>query len=146
MLELGWDWEGCRSAAGRPISAHLPCLSPKKAEQDIEMWKKQEAAAKEAESGSPGSENQPEVMVPQAPLSWWGTGLQPHAGCGVGRGKAGPGEGGEEREGRFGVQWEPCCSPRTVPTAAAHPESQATADGHDRRAEEEADGEGATYL
>uniref|UniRef100_A0A8C6IVI0 Uncharacterized protein n=1 Tax=Melopsittacus undulatus TaxID=13146 RepID=A0A8C6IVI0_MELUD len=37
----------------------------KKAEQDIEMWKKQEAAAKEAESVSPGSDNQPEVIVPQ---------------------------------------------------------------------------------
>ncbi|CAN8201987.1 unnamed protein product [Coccothraustes coccothraustes] len=32
----------------------------KKAEQDIELWKKQEAAAKEAESSSPGSEQQPE--------------------------------------------------------------------------------------
>ncbi|XP_069642872.1 formin-like protein 1 isoform X3 [Haliaeetus albicilla] len=36
----------------------------KKAEQDIELWKKQEAAAKEAESGSPGSEDQPEVKLP----------------------------------------------------------------------------------
>ncbi|XP_059725520.1 LOW QUALITY PROTEIN: formin-like protein 1 [Haemorhous mexicanus] len=36
----------------------------KKAEQDIELWKKQEAAAKEAESGSPGSEQQPEVKLP----------------------------------------------------------------------------------
>ncbi|XP_065555324.1 formin-like protein 1 isoform X2 [Lathamus discolor] len=38
----------------------------KKAEQDIEMWKKQEAAAKEAESGSPGSENQPELPIQKA--------------------------------------------------------------------------------
>ncbi|NXF13198.1 FMNL1 protein, partial [Smithornis capensis] len=36
----------------------------KKAEQDIELWKKQEAAAKEAESSSPGSEQQPEVKLP----------------------------------------------------------------------------------
>uniref|UniRef100_A0A8B9MXA6 Formin like 1 n=1 Tax=Accipiter nisus TaxID=211598 RepID=A0A8B9MXA6_9AVES len=34
----------------------------KKAEQDIELWKKQEAAAKEAESGSPGSEDQRQQM------------------------------------------------------------------------------------
>ncbi|KAI1230209.1 hypothetical protein IHE44_0010172 [Lamprotornis superbus] len=34
------------------------------AEQDIELWKKQEAAAKEAESCSPGSEQQPEVKMP----------------------------------------------------------------------------------
>ncbi|NXY88853.1 FMNL1 protein, partial [Alcedo cyanopectus] len=39
----------------------------KKAEQDIELWKKQEAAAKEAESGSPGSEEQPEVKIPHLP-------------------------------------------------------------------------------
>ncbi|XP_066422853.1 formin-like protein 1 isoform X5 [Molothrus aeneus] len=38
----------------------------KKAEQDIELWKKQEAAAKEAESGSPGSEQQPELPVQKA--------------------------------------------------------------------------------
>ncbi|KAM8988734.1 formin-like protein 1 isoform 2-T2 [Ara ararauna] len=38
----------------------------KKAEQDIEMWKKQEAAAKEAESGSPGSESQPELPIQKA--------------------------------------------------------------------------------
>ncbi|NXU00403.1 FMNL1 protein, partial [Buphagus erythrorhynchus] len=36
----------------------------KQAEQDIELWKKQEAAAKEAESCSPGSEQQPEVKLP----------------------------------------------------------------------------------
>ncbi|XP_074782588.1 formin-like protein 1 [Athene noctua] len=36
----------------------------KKAEQDIELWKKQEAAAKKAESSPPGSEEQPEVKVP----------------------------------------------------------------------------------
>ncbi|NWH62617.1 FMNL1 protein, partial [Geococcyx californianus] len=36
----------------------------KQAEQDIELWKKQEAAAKEAESSSPGSENHPEVTLP----------------------------------------------------------------------------------
>ncbi|NXG43275.1 FMNL1 protein, partial [Psilopogon haemacephalus] len=35
----------------------------KKAEQDIELWKKQEAAAKEAESGTP-REEQPEVKLP----------------------------------------------------------------------------------
>uniref|UniRef100_A0A8C3NBC9 Uncharacterized protein n=1 Tax=Geospiza parvula TaxID=87175 RepID=A0A8C3NBC9_GEOPR len=33
----------------------------KKAEQDIELWKKQEAAAKEAESGSPGSEQRQQM-------------------------------------------------------------------------------------
>ncbi|XP_033926186.1 formin-like protein 1 [Melopsittacus undulatus] len=38
----------------------------KKAEQDIEMWKKQEAAAKEAESVSPGSDNQPELPIQKA--------------------------------------------------------------------------------
>ncbi|XP_063260108.1 formin-like protein 1 [Prinia subflava] len=38
----------------------------KKAEQDIELWKKQEAAAKETESGSPGSEQQPELPVQKA--------------------------------------------------------------------------------
>ncbi|XP_057266021.1 formin-like protein 1 isoform X2 [Pezoporus wallicus] len=38
----------------------------KKAEQDIEMWKKQEAAAKEAGSGSPRSENQPELSIQKA--------------------------------------------------------------------------------
>nr|XP_021395572.1 formin-like protein 1 [Lonchura striata domestica] len=38
----------------------------KKAEQDIELWKKQEAAAKEADSGSPGSEQQPELPVQKA--------------------------------------------------------------------------------
>ncbi|XP_041577361.2 formin-like protein 1 isoform X6 [Taeniopygia guttata] len=38
----------------------------KKAEQDIELWKKQEAAAKEAESGSPGSEQQPELPAQKA--------------------------------------------------------------------------------
>uniref|UniRef100_A0A8C2YG70 Formin like 1 n=1 Tax=Coturnix japonica TaxID=93934 RepID=A0A8C2YG70_COTJA len=36
----------------------------KKAEQDIELWKKQEAAAKEAESGPPGSEEQPDMKSP----------------------------------------------------------------------------------
>ncbi|NXF67202.1 FMNL1 protein, partial [Ciccaba nigrolineata] len=36
----------------------------KKAEQDIELWKKQEAAAKKAESSPPGSEDQPEVKLP----------------------------------------------------------------------------------
>ncbi|NXG60575.1 FMNL1 protein, partial [Hemiprocne comata] len=47
-----------------PSSAHPPCAPPKKAEQDIELWKKQEAAAKEAESSPPGSEDQPEVKLP----------------------------------------------------------------------------------
>ncbi|XP_054032906.1 formin-like protein 1 [Dryobates pubescens] len=37
----------------------------KKAEQDIELWKKQEAAAKEAESGSP-REEQPELPMQKA--------------------------------------------------------------------------------
>ncbi|NXF38718.1 FMNL1 protein, partial [Nyctibius bracteatus] len=36
----------------------------KKAEQDIELWKKQEAAAKEADSGPAGREEQPEVKLP----------------------------------------------------------------------------------
>ncbi|XP_072212494.1 LOW QUALITY PROTEIN: formin-like protein 1 [Excalfactoria chinensis] len=36
----------------------------KKAEQDIELWKKQEAAAKEAESGQPGSEEQLDMKSP----------------------------------------------------------------------------------
>ncbi|XP_048783008.1 formin-like protein 1 isoform X2 [Lagopus muta] len=36
----------------------------KKAEQDIELWKKQEAAAKEAESGRPGSEEQLDLKSP----------------------------------------------------------------------------------
>ncbi|XP_065603798.1 formin-like protein 1 [Cyrtonyx montezumae] len=36
----------------------------KKAEQDIELWKKQEAAAKEAESGSPCSEEQRDLKSP----------------------------------------------------------------------------------
>ncbi|NXY51495.1 FMNL1 protein, partial [Ceuthmochares aereus] len=38
----------------------------KKAEQDIELWKKQEAMAKEAESGSPGGEEQPELPIQKA--------------------------------------------------------------------------------
>ncbi|XP_074417741.1 formin-like protein 1 isoform X2 [Larus michahellis] len=38
----------------------------KKAEQDIELWKKQEAAAKEAESSPPGSEEQPELPIQKA--------------------------------------------------------------------------------
>ncbi|XP_075299634.1 formin-like protein 1 isoform X3 [Opisthocomus hoazin] len=38
----------------------------KKAEQDIELWKKQEAAAKEAESGPPGSEDRPELPIQKA--------------------------------------------------------------------------------
>ncbi|GAB0199348.1 formin-like protein 1 [Grus japonensis] len=38
----------------------------KKAEQDIELWKKQEAAAKEAESGPPGSEDRPELPTQKA--------------------------------------------------------------------------------
>ncbi|XP_071433422.1 LOW QUALITY PROTEIN: formin-like protein 1 [Pithys albifrons albifrons] len=38
----------------------------KKAEQDIELWKKQEAAAKEAESSSPNSERQPELPIQKA--------------------------------------------------------------------------------
>ncbi|XP_061873899.1 formin-like protein 1 isoform X2 [Colius striatus] len=38
----------------------------KKAEQDIELWKKQEAAAKEAECSPPGSEDQPEMPVQKA--------------------------------------------------------------------------------
>ncbi|KAK4808399.1 hypothetical protein QYF61_002636 [Mycteria americana] len=38
----------------------------KKAEQDIELWKKQEAVAKEAESGSPGSEDKPELPIQKA--------------------------------------------------------------------------------
>ncbi|NWT44665.1 FMNL1 protein, partial [Chroicocephalus maculipennis] len=54
---------GCRTPPG-PGSVHPPCASPKKAEQDIELWKKQEAAAKEAESSPPGSEEQPEVKLP----------------------------------------------------------------------------------
>ncbi|XP_040473712.1 formin-like protein 1 [Falco naumanni] len=36
----------------------------KKAEQDIELWKKQEAVAKEPESAPPSSENRPEVKLP----------------------------------------------------------------------------------
>ncbi|XP_037267472.1 formin-like protein 1 [Falco rusticolus] len=36
----------------------------KKAEQDIELWKKQEAMAKEPESAPPSSENRPEVKLP----------------------------------------------------------------------------------
>uniref|UniRef100_A0A8C8BB64 Formin like 1 n=1 Tax=Otus sunia TaxID=257818 RepID=A0A8C8BB64_9STRI len=47
-----------------PDSAHPPCTSPKKAEQDIELWKKQEAASKKAESSPTGSEDQPEVKLP----------------------------------------------------------------------------------
>ncbi|XP_014116627.1 PREDICTED: formin-like protein 1 [Pseudopodoces humilis] len=38
----------------------------KKAEQDIELWKKQEAAAKEAGAVSPGSEQQPELPIQKA--------------------------------------------------------------------------------
>ncbi|XP_074748035.1 formin-like protein 1 isoform X2 [Strix uralensis] len=38
----------------------------KKAEQDIELWKKQEAAAKKAESSPPGSEDQPELPIQKA--------------------------------------------------------------------------------
>ncbi|XP_053944580.1 formin-like protein 1 isoform X2 [Cuculus canorus] len=38
----------------------------KKAEQDIELWKKQEAAVKEAESGSPSNEEQPELPTQKA--------------------------------------------------------------------------------
>ncbi|XP_074972921.1 formin-like protein 1 isoform X1 [Phalacrocorax aristotelis] len=38
----------------------------KKAEQDIELWKKQEAAAKEAESSPPGSKDQPELPTQKA--------------------------------------------------------------------------------
>ncbi|KAM6042761.1 LOW QUALITY PROTEIN: formin-like protein 1 [Theristicus caerulescens] len=38
----------------------------KKAEQDIELWKKQEAAAKEAESSPPGSKDQPELPIQKA--------------------------------------------------------------------------------
>ncbi|KAM6108121.1 LOW QUALITY PROTEIN: formin-like protein 1 [Pterocles gutturalis] len=38
----------------------------KKAEQDIELWKKQEAAAKEAESSPPGSGDQPEPPMQKA--------------------------------------------------------------------------------
>ncbi|XP_026720425.1 formin-like protein 1 [Athene cunicularia] len=38
----------------------------KKAEQDIELWKKQEAAAKKAESSPPGSEEQPELPIQKA--------------------------------------------------------------------------------
>lgn len=58
-----------------PGSAHPPCASPKKAEQDIELWKKQEAAAKEAESSPPGSEDQPEVKVPHVFLCPGGAAL-----------------------------------------------------------------------
>lgn len=86
-----------------PGSAHPPCGSPKKAEQDIELWKKQEAAAKEAECGPPGSQDQPEVMVAHVSLcpgwdsperaAWWGRAKQvlvgegedgdiPSSGCG----------------------------------------------------------------
>ncbi|XP_071584438.1 formin-like protein 1 isoform X2 [Heliangelus exortis] len=38
----------------------------KKAEQDIELWKKQEAMAKEAESSPPGSEDHPELPIQKA--------------------------------------------------------------------------------
>ncbi|KAM6295619.1 LOW QUALITY PROTEIN: formin-like protein 1 [Aegotheles albertisi] len=38
----------------------------KKAEQDIELWKKQEAAAKEAESSPPRGEGQPELPMQKA--------------------------------------------------------------------------------
>ncbi|KAM9368983.1 LOW QUALITY PROTEIN: formin-like protein 1 [Phaethornis superciliosus] len=38
----------------------------KKAEQDIELWKKQEAMAKEAESNPPGSEDHPELPAQKA--------------------------------------------------------------------------------
>ncbi|XP_064329305.1 formin-like protein 1 isoform X2 [Phalacrocorax carbo] len=38
----------------------------KKAEQDIELWKKQEAAAKEAESSPTGSKDQPELPTQKA--------------------------------------------------------------------------------
>lgn len=90
VLELGWgELEAVRGGEKEaavlcsPGSAHPSCPSPKKAEQDIELWKKQEAAAKDAESGSPGSEQQPEVRVPHIcvlvgsqPSSgwaeWWG--------------------------------------------------------------------------
>ncbi|NXJ99556.1 FMNL1 protein, partial [Corythaixoides concolor] len=39
----------------------------KKAEQDIELWKKQEAAAKEAEAAPPGSGDMAEVKLPHLP-------------------------------------------------------------------------------
>ncbi|XP_009695247.1 PREDICTED: formin-like protein 1, partial [Cariama cristata] len=51
----------------------------KKAEQDIELWKKQEAAAKEAESGPPSSEDQLEVKVPHVSVLVG----QPRVGCGL---------------------------------------------------------------
>lgn len=54
----------CSTTAEPRSSACLPCTSPKKAEQDIELWKKQEAAAKEAESSPNGSEDQLDTKVP----------------------------------------------------------------------------------
>jgi len=116
----------CSAAGPPPISAPCPCAPPKKAEQDIELWKKQEAAAKEAESGPPGSEDRPEVKVPH---------VSP---C--------PGGEGPSRSGAGGEPGGQTAHPVLSPTAAAHPEGQAAADGHDRRAEEEADGEGAAHL
>lgn len=114
MPELGWGELG--AAEGRlwglqdpppgPGSAHPPCASPKKAEQDIELWKKQEAAAKEAESSPPGSEEQPEVKVPLVSLGPGGTAPRGLRG-GEGQSRSwGLGRGGGGR---------PLRSPRAVP-------------------------------
>lgn len=62
-----WGKLGAAALQQDPPTQHP--LSPKQAEQDIELWKKQEAAAKEAESSPPGSEDQPEVTVPPCPCA-----------------------------------------------------------------------------
>lgn len=112
ILELGAVRGGRKEAAVlySPGSAHPSCPSPKKAEQDIELWKKQEAAAKEAESGSPGSEQPPEVKVPPylCPGGWEVEVRVPHLLWGVITPLKGP-----------------------VPSPAPCPEDQEAADGHD---------------
>lgn len=116
-----------------PGSAHPSCPSPKKAEQDIELWKKQEAAAKEADSGSPGSEQQPEVRVPRICVL---VGSSPALGGlsgGKGLNRSWGGRAGCEVKVRVPhLIWGvivPLKHP--VPSPAACPEGQEAADGHD---------------
>lgn len=141
MLELGWGELGAvrggrRGAAvlDSPGSAHPPCTSPKKAEQDIELWKKQEAAAKEAESGSPGSEQQPEVKVPPY-LCRGGVPAPALSGLSGGEGLNGSwgGRAGWEVKVRVPHLLWGVITPlnRPVLSPAACPEGQEAADGHD---------------
>lgn len=94
------------SPAAAPSSAGPPYASPQKAEQDIELWKKQEAAAKEAESSQPGSGEQLDLKVP-------GAGTGPHSTAAPAN-PTQPQPGGSSPD-LSALVGRPCCTQSTLP-------------------------------